>query len=129
MSTWAKISHVLGPEFDPYLPLVMPNILTTAGAKMHMSVQGTCSTLLYSLSSLQDDDEELTAEHEGWETVTVGGRTMGIKTSAKEETCQAFDTLLIYCLTPGCPCLSQTLKRYVYLVSSLIFMKVFVRLV
>ncbi|XP_006460617.1 hypothetical protein AGABI2DRAFT_220702 [Agaricus bisporus var. bisporus H97] len=100
ISTWAKIGQALGEEFDPYLPLVMPNILKTASAKTDISVY-------------EDDDDDSNTEREGWETVTVDGRTMGIKTSALEEKCQAFETLLIYCSTLGgkyAAYLSQTLE-------------------
>jgi hypothetical protein len=94
----------------------MPNILTTVNAKADMSVYGMSNTLLYlicSLSSSEDDGDEVTAEREGLETVTVDGRTMGIKTSALEEKCQAFETLLIYCSMLGgkyAPYLSQALE-------------------
>ncbi|KXN84279.1 Importin-5 [Leucoagaricus sp. SymC.cos] len=100
VSTWAKIGQALGPEFEPYLPLVMPNILSTASAKTDISVY-------------EDDDDEANAELEGWETVTVDERTMGIRTSALEEKCQAFETLLICCSTlreKYTPYLSQKLE-------------------
>lgn len=69
--------------------------------------------MLIYFSFIEDDDDEANTEKEGWETVTVDGRTMGIKTSALEEKCQAFETLLIYCSTLGgkyAPYLSQTLE-------------------
>jgi importin-5 len=31
----------MGPEFEPYLPVVMPALLTTASAKADISVYGT----------------------------------------------------------------------------------------
>jgi len=43
----------------------------------------------------------------------VDGQTMGVKTYALEEKCQAFETLLIICSTLGAkyaPYLSQTLE-------------------
>lgn len=40
ISTWAKIGQALGSEFEPYLPLVMPNILKTASTKTDISVYG-----------------------------------------------------------------------------------------
>ncbi|KXN84686.1 Importin subunit beta-3 [Leucoagaricus sp. SymC.cos] len=100
VSTWAKIGQALGPEFEPYLPLVMPNILSTVSAKTDISVY-------------EDEDDEANTEREGWESVTVDGRTMGVRTSALEEKCQAFETLLIYCSTLGAkyaPYLSQSLE-------------------
>jgi hypothetical protein len=38
-------------------------------------------------------------ERDGWETVHVDGETVGIRTSAIEEKCQAFQTLVFYCST------------------------------
>ena len=35
----------MGPEFEPYLPVVMPAILATAGAKADISVYGTFRTV------------------------------------------------------------------------------------
>ena len=52
-------------------------------------------------------------DRDGWETVVMDGETYGIKTSAMEEKCQAFETLVIYCSTLGpwfAPYLSQTLE-------------------
>jgi len=40
MSTWAKICQAMDVEFEPYLPVVMPPLLTTAGAKPEFSVYG-----------------------------------------------------------------------------------------
>ncbi|KAK7023689.1 importin subunit beta-3 [Paramarasmius palmivorus] len=82
MSTWAKVCQALGPEFEPYLPVVMPGLLETASRKADVSVY---------------DDE--TADREGWETISMDGQTLGIRTSTIEEKCQAFETLVIYAST------------------------------
>ena len=42
MATWAKVCQALGGEFEEYLPVVMPALLATAGAKADLSVYGTC---------------------------------------------------------------------------------------
>ncbi|KAG6893171.1 hypothetical protein C0993_001855 [Termitomyces sp. T159_Od127] len=60
-----------------------------------------------------DEDEEKAEEKEGWETVVMDGQTLGIRTSAIEEKCQAFETLVIYCSTLGArfaPYVLQTLE-------------------
>jgi len=60
-----------------------------------------------------DNDDQATEEREGWETIVMDGQTYGIKTSAMEEKCQAFETLVIYCSTLGprfASYLSQTLE-------------------
>ncbi|KAG5635297.1 hypothetical protein H0H81_011779 [Sphagnurus paluster] len=99
IATWAKVCQAMGPEFEPYLPVVMPSLLQTASAKADVSVY--------------DEDEEKVEDREGWETVTMDGQTLGIRTSAIEEKCQAFETLVIYCSTLGArfaPYLAQTLE-------------------
>ena len=59
------------------------------------------------------DDDTIPEEKEGWETITMDGQQVGIRTSAIEEKCQAFETLVIYCSTLGAqfaPYLSQSLE-------------------
>ena len=59
-----------------------------------------------------DEDESL-EDRDGWETVSMDGQQVGIKTSTIEEKCQAFETLVIYCSTLGsrfAPYLSQSLE-------------------
>ncbi|TEB37702.1 ARM repeat-containing protein [Coprinellus micaceus] len=99
MATWSKVCQALGEEFEPYLPVVMPSILTTASAKADISVY--------------DEDAENLEEKEGWEIIEMDGQTLGIRTSSIDEKCQAFETLVIYCSTLGshfAPYLSQTLE-------------------
>ncbi|KAI0684888.1 ARM repeat-containing protein [Cytidiella melzeri] len=98
IATWAKVCQALGPEFEPYLPVVMPPLLTAAAAKANLSVY---------------EEDEAPDAKDGWETVSMDGRQVGIKTSAIEEKCQAFETLVIYCSTLGsrfAPYLSQSLE-------------------
>lgn len=47
------------------------------------------------------DDEEDHCEREGWETISMDGQIVGIRTSTIDEKCQAFDTLVIYCSILG----------------------------
>ncbi|KAH7883434.1 ARM repeat-containing protein [Phlebopus sp. FC_14] len=98
IATWAKICRALGPEFEPFLPVVMPPLLTAASAKTDVSVY---------------DADDANFEREGWETISMDGQIVGIRTSTLEEKCQAFDTLVIYCSTLGArfgPYLSQSLE-------------------
>ncbi|KAJ2911702.1 hypothetical protein MD484_g8710, partial [Candolleomyces efflorescens] len=99
IATWAKVCQAMGEEFEPYLPVVMPSLLTTASAKADISVY--------------DEDVENMEEKEGWEIIEMEGQTLGIRTSSIDEKCQAFETLVIYCSTLGAcfaPYLSQTLE-------------------
>lgn len=47
IATWAKVCQALGPEFEPYLPVVMPPLLHAASAKADVSVWGTYFFLLF----------------------------------------------------------------------------------
>lgn len=40
IATWAKVCQALGPEFEPYLPIVMPPLLQAASAKADVNVWG-----------------------------------------------------------------------------------------
>ena len=40
IATWAKVCQAMGPEFEPYLPVVMPPLLLAASAKADVSVYG-----------------------------------------------------------------------------------------
>ncbi|KAJ3747159.1 armadillo-type protein [Lentinula detonsa] len=99
MGTWAKICQAMGPEFEPYLPAVMPDLLATASMKADVSVY--------------DEEEEKAEDREGWETVNMDGQTFGIRTAAIEEKCQAFETMVIYASTLNAryaPYLAQSLE-------------------
>ncbi|TFK68855.1 hypothetical protein BDN72DRAFT_947862 [Pluteus cervinus] len=95
IATWSNIYQAMGPEFGPYLPLVMLLLLTMASAKADISVYG------------EDKGRN------SWETVSIDGRVPGVRSSAIEEKCQAFETLVIHCSTLGArfaPYLAQTLE-------------------
>ena len=37
IGTWAKVCQAMSPEFESYLPVVMPFLLATASAKARLS--------------------------------------------------------------------------------------------
>src|ERR1700728_3062249 len=37
----------MGPEFEPYLPVVMPPLVNAAGTKADISVYGTCYLIIH----------------------------------------------------------------------------------
>ena len=47
IATWAKVCQALGPEFEPYLPVVMPPLLQAASAKADVSVWGASFALRF----------------------------------------------------------------------------------
>ena len=40
IATWAKVCQALGPEFEPYLPIVMPPLLEAASARADVNILG-----------------------------------------------------------------------------------------
>ena len=69
-----------------------------------------CDALLTNCLIIDGDENE---ERKGWETISVDGQALGIRTSVIEEKCQAFETLIIYCSTLDArfaPYLAQTLE-------------------
>ena len=50
-------------------------------------------------SGCAEDDEDVPELKEGWHIIKMDGRQVGIRTSAIDEKCQAFETLIIYCST------------------------------
>ena len=76
--------RVLGPDFVPYLPGVMPPLMALASAKADIQ--------------LLDDDEQISnvQQEEGWELVPVRGKVIGIKTSTLEDKHMAIELIGIY---------------------------------
>ncbi|KAF8584878.1 ARM repeat-containing protein [Ramaria rubella] len=100
-ASWAKVCQAMGPEFEPYLPVVMPPLLRSAAVKADVSIFDP------------EDEEGMSSDKEGWETIELEGQQVGIKTASIEEKCQAFEMLVIHCSTMGVkfvPWLSQVLE-------------------
>jgi len=76
--------RVLGQDFIPYLPGVVPPLLELAGAKADIQ--------------LLDDEEQVTQieNEEGWEIVPVKGKFIGIKTSTLDDKHTAIELIVIY---------------------------------
>jgi len=98
IASWAKICQALGPEFEPYLPVVMPPLLQAASAKADVSV-------------IDEEDERY--ESDAWTTIKLEGQSVGIKSAVLEEKCQALEMLLVYVSTLGgsfAPYLTQSFE-------------------
>ena len=81
---WGRMCRVLGMDFVPYLPGVMPPLLELAAAKADIQ--------------LIDDDDQVDAidQDDGWELVPLKGKVIGIKTSALEDKNTAIELITIY---------------------------------
>jgi importin-5 len=84
MHCWGRMCRVLGGEFLPFLPNVMPPLLEMASAKADIQL-------------LEDEDHasQLQSE-EGWELVPLKGRMIGIKTSTMDDKHMAIELIVVY---------------------------------
>lgn len=81
---WGRMCRVLGQDFVPYLPGVMPPLMELAAAKADIQLLDT------------DDRLEEIEQDEGWELVPLKGKVIGIRTSALEDKHTAIELITIY---------------------------------
>lgn len=102
---WGRMCRVMGNDFLPYLPSVMPPLLELASAKADVQIlDGTIFVYRTSMSpcslvlTYAIDDEQLATieQEEGWELLPVRGKFLGIKTSALDDKYMAIELLVIY---------------------------------
>ncbi|MCJ1311017.1 hypothetical protein MMC25_004687 [Agyrium rufum] len=81
---WGRMCRVLGSDFVPYLPSVMPPLMELASVKADIQ--------------LLEDEEQISnlQDEEGWELVPIKGKVIGIKTSILEEKHMAIELIVVY---------------------------------
>jgi importin-5 len=84
MHCWGRMCRVLGQDFLPFLPSVMPPLMELASAKADIQ--------------LLDDEEQVeqVQQDEGWELVPLRGKVIGIKTSTLDDKHMAIELLVVY---------------------------------
>ncbi|KAK4791299.1 hypothetical protein SAY86_031712 [Trapa natans] len=85
LQAWARLCKCLGQDFLPYMNVVMPPLLQSAQLKPDVTIT--------SADSDNDIDE---SDDEGMETITLGDKRIGIKTSVLEEKATACNMLCCY---------------------------------
>ncbi|PVZ98231.1 hypothetical protein BB558_005779 [Smittium angustum] len=85
LAAWARLCKVMGQDFLPYLPTVMPPLLKSASLQPDFAV----------LDADEDASLKYSAE-DGWEFATISGQQIGIRTSVLEEKCTAVEMLICY---------------------------------
>jgi len=81
---WGRMCRILGADFLPCLPAVMPPLLELAKAKADIQL-------------LDDEDNIAQVEQEeGWELVPLKGKYIGIKTSTLDDKHMAIELIVVY---------------------------------
>ncbi|PPD84033.1 hypothetical protein GOBAR_DD19034 [Gossypium barbadense] len=82
---WARLCKCLGQDFLPYMSVVMPPLLQSAQLKPDVTITSADSD-----NDIEDSDDE------SMETITLGDKRIGIKTSVLEEKATACNMLCCY---------------------------------
>lgn len=85
LQAWARLCKCLGQDFLPYMNVVMPPLLQSAQLKPDVTI-----------TSADSDNEIEESDDEGMETITLGDKRIGIKTSVLEEKATACNMLCCY---------------------------------
>ncbi|KAH6766520.1 ARM repeat superfamily protein [Perilla frutescens var. hirtella] len=85
LQAWARLCKCLGQDFLPYMSVVMPPLLQSAQLKPDVTI-----------TSADSDDEIDESDDESMETITLGDKRIGIKTSVLEEKATACNMLCCY---------------------------------
>ncbi|KAH1204811.1 Importin-5 [Glycine max] len=84
LQAWARLCKCLGQDFLPYMGFVMPPLLQSAQLKPDVTITSA------------DSDTEFDEEDDSIETITLGDKRIGIKTSVLEEKATACNMLCCY---------------------------------
>ncbi|KAJ0793168.1 putative armadillo-like helical, TOG domain, importin beta family [Helianthus annuus] len=84
VGAWARLCKCLGQDFLPYMSVVMPPLLQSAQLKPDVIITSA------------DSDNEIESDDDSMETITLGDKRIGIKTSVLEEKATACNMLCCY---------------------------------
>ncbi|CAI5473246.1 unnamed protein product [Closterium sp. Yama58-4] len=85
LQAWARLCKCLGAEFLPFMHVVMPPLLHSASLKPDVTI-----------SDIDDDTANDDDDDDSVETITIGDKKIGIRTSMLEEKATACNMLCCY---------------------------------
>ncbi|KAK6205227.1 Karyopherin functions in nuclear transport of protein [Scheffersomyces amazonensis] len=80
---WSRICRIIGKDFLPYLPAVLPPLLSAAKATQDISL-------------LEEDQAEEFNSNEEWDVINLSGKLIAVHTAALDEKVSAMDLLRTY---------------------------------
>ncbi|KAM3384743.1 hypothetical protein ACQJBY_009012 [Aegilops geniculata] len=84
LQAWARLCKCLGQDFLPYMHVVMPPLLQSAQLKPDVTITSA------------ESDDEIESDDDSIETITLGDKRIGIRTSVLEEKATACNMLCCY---------------------------------
>ncbi|CAG0914081.1 unnamed protein product, partial [Notodromas monacha] len=85
ISSWARICKILGPDFGPYLPMVMGPVMRAANHKPEVTVLDS------------DEMESVHGHDDEWQFVSLGEQqNFGIRTAGLDDKATACEMLVCY---------------------------------
>ncbi|ONM59011.1 Importin-5 [Zea mays] len=84
LQAWARLCKCLGQDFLPYMSVVMPPLLQSAQLKPDVTVTSA------------ESDDDIASDDDSIETITLGDKRIGIRTSVLEEKATACNMLCCY---------------------------------
>ncbi|KAG2213565.1 hypothetical protein INT46_002271 [Mucor plumbeus] len=103
LAAWARMCKMMGQDFLPYLPNIMPPLLQSAKLTPEFTF----------VDPEEDDVDSKYPTDDGWEFVGINGQQIGIKTSVLEEKHTAIEMLVSYARDLGAgflPYVAQVLE-------------------
>ncbi|KAH7296218.1 hypothetical protein KP509_26G014000 [Ceratopteris richardii] len=86
LQAWARLCKCLGQDFQPYMSIVMPPLLHSAQLKPDVTI-----------TDVDDSENDVVdSDDESVETITIGDKKIGIRTSVLEEKATACNMLCCY---------------------------------
>ncbi|KAI6211224.1 Importin-5 [Aphelenchoides besseyi] len=83
ISSWARVCKILGPEFAPYMPHVMPSVMKAAEFQPGINIV--------------DEEEVAQYDEQSWSFISMGDqRSIGIKTDGLEDKLTACEMLVAF---------------------------------
>lgn len=82
---WGRICRIIGKDFVPYLPAVLPPLLNAAKATQDISL-------------LEEDEAEEYNTNDEWDVINLSGRLIAVHTAALDDKVSAMDLLRTYAI-------------------------------